>query len=225
MIAQSLKEKIAEKIRQISSVADEIPGVIIIHDLPDFSIQYMSKPGLEGIRMKPEDILHMSNQEYHERFFNPEDAKDYVPKIIALLERNTNENVSFFQQVRTSQQSDWDWYHSAIRILMRDEQNKPILTITHAMKIDPEHHITLKVSRLLEENNFLRKHYSQFSDISKREKEVLKLLALGKTSAEISKELFISTATVETHRKNIKRKLDISTSYQISQYARAFDLI
>jgi DNA-binding CsgD family transcriptional regulator len=50
-------------------------------------------------------------------------------------------------------------------------------------------------------------------------------VALGKSSCEIANELFISVETVNTHRKLIKLKLDISTTYEFTQYAYAFDLI
>jgi DNA-binding CsgD family transcriptional regulator len=50
-------------------------------------------------------------------------------------------------------------------------------------------------------------------------------MALGKTSAETATQLFISTSTVETHRKNIKQKLDTNSYYEVCKYARAFDLI
>ena len=43
--------------------------------------------------------------------------------------------------------------------------------------------------------------------LSKREEEILRLTALGKSNAEIAEELFISQLTVSTHRKNIKRIL------------------
>lgn len=43
-------------------------------------------------------------------------------------------------------------------------------------------------------------------DLTDRELEILKLLAYSKTSSEISEQLFISTQTVATHRKNILKK-------------------
>jgi DNA-binding NarL/FixJ family response regulator len=45
--------------------------------------------------------------------------------------------------------------------------------------------------------------------LTKREKEIIKLIAEGKTSAEIGTILFISTPTVETHRRNIMQKFDV----------------
>jgi DNA-binding CsgD family transcriptional regulator len=225
MSTDPLQKRIADKIREIAAIADQFPGVIVIHSLPDFAVQYMSKAGLESIGKTLKEVEQMSSKEYHDRFFNAEDASDYVPKIQSLLARNTDEVVNFFQQVRTSETTEWDWYLSGIKILMRDDDNQPVLTINTALHIDPKHHITGKVMRLLEENNFLKKNVEKFSQLTKREKEILKLQALGQTSSTISRTLHISASTVETHRKNIKRKLNITSTFDLSMYARAFDLI
>jgi|SRR5512133_2449141 DNA-binding CsgD family transcriptional regulator len=56
-------------------------------------------------------------------------------------------------------------------------------------------------------------------DISQREKEVLRLVALGMTNKEIADKLFISTHTVMTHRKNITAKLGIRTIAGLTVYA------
>jgi DNA-binding CsgD family transcriptional regulator len=220
-----LEERIQMRIAAIGAVANDIPGVLIVHSLPDFRVQYMSERGLRNLGKERAEVEQMSSQEYHARYFNADDAADYVPKIQNLLENNTDDIVSYFQQVRTSKTQEFDWYLSATRILMRDDANHPIMTITIAIQIDPKHHITSKVNRLLEENNFLRKHYHEFSTLTNREQSVLKLLALGKSAAEIGATLFISEATAETHRRNIKKKLKAANLYELSQYARAFDLI
>lgn len=49
-----------------------------------------------------------------------------------------------------------------------------------------------------------------FSSLSKRESAILKLVAEGKTSKEISKKLFLSQRTVENHRAKMTRKLGVS---------------
>lgn len=220
-----ISKEVKGKIKEIDAISDFIPSVIIIHDLPDFNVLYMSKTGLKLLNQKLSKITGMSNKEYHRRYFNAENAKEYVPKILGLLENNTNETVSYFQQVRTSQEREWDWYMSMTKILIRDDKAKPIATITTAMQIDPQHYFTAKAVRLLEENEFLKKHYDDFAKLGMREKNVLKLLTLGKSAIEIGSELNISPNTVQTHRKNIKRKLKAKNNYDLSKYARAFDLI
>ncbi len=57
------------------------------------------------------------------------------------------------------------------------------------------------------------------SILSKREKDVVRLLAKGMTNKEISEHLFISTHTVITHRKNISRKLNIKSVAGLIVYA------
>jgi two-component system NarL family response regulator len=57
------------------------------------------------------------------------------------------------------------------------------------------------------------------ASLSPREREVLQLLAEGLTSPEIGKKLFIATTTVETHRRNIVRKLGIHSVADLTKYA------
>jgi two-component system response regulator NreC len=61
--------------------------------------------------------------------------------------------------------------------------------------------------------------------LSKRESEVLRLLALGHTNQEIAKTLFISVRTAETHRAHIMQKLRISTRAELVRYAIAQGLL
>lgn len=55
--------------------------------------------------------------------------------------------------------------------------------------------------------------------LSPRETEILQLIALGHTSAEIGRKLHLSRRTVETHRANIHRKLGLSTRAELVQFA------
>jgi DNA-binding NarL/FixJ family response regulator len=52
-----------------------------------------------------------------------------------------------------------------------------------------------------------------------RERQVLALLAEGKRSAEIARRLSISVATVDVHRRNIMRKLDLHTVAELTKFA------
>ena len=61
--------------------------------------------------------------------------------------------------------------------------------------------------------------------LSEREREVLRLLALGYTNQEIAKMLYISVRTAETHRAHIMQKLQISTRAELVRYALAQRLL
>lgn len=223
----SIETRIADKIASISAIADELPSVVIIHRFfgETSSIEYMSKRGLAMLDISLEE-LKMLGESYFEHFMNQQDTADYIPKLIAMLERNDqNEVITFFQQVRSSIVTDWEWHLSSIKVLMRDDEGKPLLLIVCAVPVIPLQHITNKISRLLEENNFIRKQSVQYASLTPREKELLRLIAMGKSNKEISSEMFISVNTTETHRKNIKAKLKVSSAFELNQYASAFDLI
>lgn len=55
--------------------------------------------------------------------------------------------------------------------------------------------------------------------LTSREKEVLVLIVSGKRSAEIARTLGIAVATVDVHRRNIRRKLEIFTVAELTRYA------
>jgi len=222
---ETLALEIEKKINGIASVSDNIPGVIIIHQLPNLNLMYMSQMGLKLLGKEWDEIKVLNFEDFQSRFFNEEDAKKNIPKIVGLLETNTDAPVSYFQQVRTSKTHDWDWYMCAVKVLLRDSENSPNLIITVAMQIDPQNYFTAKAAQLLEENEFLKNHYHDFAKLTKREKEILGLMASGKSAVQIADTLFISEATAETHRKNIKRKIKLSSPNDLYMYTHAFNLI
>jgi two-component system response regulator NreC len=57
-------------------------------------------------------------------------------------------------------------------------------------------------------------------NLSPREVEVLKLIALGHTNAEIASSLFLSVRTVESHRAHIQQKVGLTTRAELVGYAR-----
>ena len=61
--------------------------------------------------------------------------------------------------------------------------------------------------------------------LSDREREVLRLLALGYTNQEIAKQLFISVRTAETHRAHVMQKLRLQSRAELVRHAIAHGLL
>jgi two-component system response regulator NreC len=59
----------------------------------------------------------------------------------------------------------------------------------------------------------------QADELSERERDVLRLIALGHTNAEVAEQLFISIRTVESHRAHIQQKLRLSSRAELVRYA------
>jgi two-component system response regulator NreC len=56
-------------------------------------------------------------------------------------------------------------------------------------------------------------------ELSERERDVLRLIALGHTNAEVAEQLYISIRTVESHRAHIQQKLRLSSRAELVRYA------
>jgi DNA-binding NarL/FixJ family response regulator len=66
---------------------------------------------------------------------------------------------------------------------------------------------------------------SGYSKLSSREQEIMRLLAEGVIKSDIADQLNISIKTVENHRTNIMRKLDIHSAMELVRYAARLGLI
>ena len=104
-----------------------------------------------------------------------------------------------------------------------DVKDKPIIGLAHYTVLDSK--INLQVSataKLLNENNeYETKYFNNFSQkllsdgISNRERDVVRLLVLNYSSKAIADKLNISSNTVDTHRRNILKKLNISSTGEL----------
>ena len=66
---------------------------------------------------------------------------------------------------------------------------------------------------------------SLMESLSKREKEVLKLIAEEFTTQEIADQLFLSKHTIESYRKNLISKLEVSNLAGLTKYAIKLGLL
>jgi two-component system response regulator NreC len=84
-------------------------------------------------------------------------------------------------------------------------------------------HSTLGARIVAADASALRR--AQNDPLSKRESDVLRLLALGHTNQEISELLFLSVRTAETHRAHIMQKLLLQTRAELVRYAMTHGLL
>lgn len=104
-----------------------------------------------------------------------------------------------------------------------DRESKPIIGLAHYTVLHPK--VKLQVcatAKLLnDKNEYETKYFNNFSQkllsdsISNRERDVIRLLVLNHSSKAIAIKLGISPNTVDTHRRNILKKLNISSTGEL----------
>lgn len=110
-----------------------------------------------------------------------------------------------------------------------DETGKPIIGVSHATVVGKNQAkpIIGILKQLNDNNEYETIYYKNYSEtsitdaLSFRELDILRLLAINKTSKEIAENLCISPHTVDGHRRNILKKLNYSSTQELMQYCHS----
>lgn len=113
---------------------------------------------------------------------------------------------------------------SNISILLKDS---PAEDLQSALKqaLKGERYISSYISNILFEASKSRKTEQKDHVLTQTEKEILREMALGKSTREIAELRYASIHTITTHRKNIFRKIGVNNVYEATKYAIRAGLI
>jgi two-component system response regulator NreC len=93
-----------------------------------------------------------------------------------------------------------------------------------------EKYISRSASQILADN-YINKEYNGFNksgykiEITKREKEIMELISQGLSNKEIAEKIFVSISTVDAHRYNILKKLEVKNTAEMITKAIKLKLI
>ena len=211
----------------VADISEVIPASIMVHSLSEGvpqQIVYMNTWGCHHLGVELEELNALRAQ-YYEEFFVQEDLEDIYPKLFRYCnEGDHTAQLNFFQRVKLYKADKHRWFYTVCKLLEKNDADQQRLVML-STPIDGVGVLMEKVKRVLDENEYITRNYKKFALLTKREKEILTLLSIGKSSVEIADQLFISKETVATHRKNIIRKLEVKSFAELLHFALAFDLV
>lgn len=151
------------------------------------------------------------------------------------LEHALNFKESYCFRMKTGDGDYQLFHHQSLRI-KQDEEGRIIQTInihTNIQHITAVNSHTLLISGISPHKDFyqinlkpeLKIPVTSPTNLTKRELEILKLVAQGLSSIEISNLLFLSSYTVRTHRKNILRKTETKNGSELVKKCIEWGLI
>lgn len=124
-----------------------------------------------------------------------------------------HENVEYVYQIYKSGAGGY-----LLKNAGRDEITSAIYAVARGEKFFSSKVSELMISEYMQQAE-RRDSQSADSTLTKREEEILRLIAKGLNNQQISGQLFISPRTVDTHRTNIMQKLDIHDAANLVRYA------
>lgn len=223
-------EKHISKLIELDAYLPYSSTFYCITNTQDLSFEYVSKNMTSCLGI-PEKELQDKGMRYFWSRIHPEDIEQWLKALNELMNFTLNEIaegnrdlISYTWNFRFRHGNDE--YVNIIQNtspLEFDDHGKPIIGLAHYTVVDPKikMQVTATAKMLNANNEYETKYFNNFSQrllsdgITNRERDIVRLLVLNYSSKAIGKKLNISPNTVDTHRRNILKKLNISSTGEL----------
>jgi DNA-binding CsgD family transcriptional regulator len=201
-----------------------------ITNTQSLSFEYVSKNIRNCLGLDPDEVRSKGMRYFWKRI-HPEDVENWLTALKDLMSFTIDEiditqrkNVSYTWNYRFRNADD-----DYVTIIQNttpvefDVNRKPVIGLAHYTVLNPNIRIDMYAcaKMLNSEKEYETVYYNNFSQkrlaagISNRERDIIRLLVLNQSSKEIGRSLCISPNTVDTHRRNILKKLNISSTGEL----------
>lgn len=220
-----LGDQVQQQSISVSEIGDYIPGSVMVQDLNAMTNLYMNKFGCDILHHSSEE-LRTFGAEYFSRFFPADEIIAHKLALMQFINQNDTTRLhSFLQRVRPGLHAEYSWYFTTSRLITASGDPSFSNLVHIAVPVNTLSLTGHRMSNMVENDDYIRKHYFRFNMLSTREKEIIRLIVEGKSSYEIAQLLFRSIHTINTHRKNIIHKLEVTSLAGLIKFAVAFNLV
>ncbi|MEX0722041.1 MAG: helix-turn-helix transcriptional regulator [Balneolaceae bacterium] len=203
------------------SVINDLPCSVVLSRSQAIEIEYTNKNHSQLTGYSIEEI-RAGCSEYLNNIIHPaslKNIKKFLPDFYS--NKKSFQTMSFVQYVQVDGKSEY----TPLITFTKSPRKADDLVIRLTLRMQEFQKLSPKMEQIIRMDQFKLKHFNLFQQLTEREVEILKLLANGDNNPGIAEKLFLARQTVETHRKNIKRKLELQSFRDLMKYAFAFDLI
>lgn len=162
------------------------------------------------------DEIKCLGPEWVSRNYHPDDIHVMHDRI-KYFNQNKGDTFSGIYRIK-HKNGHWVWVYSNTIVYKRGQDNQAEQLLGICIDFSDNFKTMKQFAELYRENQQLKNQLLTAS-LTKREKEVIKKIANGKTSNEIAELLNISTHTANNHRKNLLKKLNLHNIADIAKFA------
>lgn len=161
----------------------------------------------EIIERSVDEINEIGLEEYAKNYYHPDDEYMFQESLTHLMDKNIGHCTCIYRQ--KDRNGEWMKLIGTAKVSKRYANGLPEEVVSCGIIISEELADFTKIESLLKENAYLKNEVI-FTNLTKRELELLKCIAQGKSTKQIADDKHISFHTVESHRKNIMKKLKVN---------------
>jgi DNA-binding CsgD family transcriptional regulator len=214
--------ELKEKLSFAEEVLDKAPCFLYINEIGRLGEEntmrnvYLSKFTIEMTGYSKEEADGLGH-EYFKRVLHPDDF-EVINQSIDFLRNIPDDN--YYGGICRSKPKgkEYIWQIGRTRVFKRNPDGTPLQFLNAAIVINEEFHSHNQMIDLLKENKRLLNENTVLK-LTRREREVLKLLVRGNCARKISEILTISESTVISHRKNMLKKLNMHNTATLVNFA------
>ncbi len=212
----TLANLLNEGLIELDELAAIIPGILHINNREDLAIDYLSNQGLDIIHYSNEELKTMGAKvfEKHQSEFT---MKTTYPKLIQKIKDGDPDHVIHFTQDWQRNKDEKPFYFYTSTKILNENQVISISLMPQKLEF-----LSTSVNDIFGINRIFDEYFERFTSLTKREKDVLKLLGKELSRKEIAEILFITDGVVKKHCEHIFKKLNTSKRTELEKIAKAF---
>lgn len=211
-----------ETLGYLKKLADQCNYVTIIRCMDSNLVCYMNDGAQSYFGLSKQEIEE-NGISFVKRILHP-DFKHVHPVAMTFLADPENYNKPFEYIYLFKTANGWTWTYTCFQIIALHPDGRPRYILSVADDVNNILNNNHTSEKLISEIDGLSNlQLDRYLSLSSREKEILRLISKEYTTNEIAKELFIGKATVDSHRKNLLKKLNVKSAIGLAKYILLFE--
>lgn len=208
--------ELKERISFLEEILNNINATLYVNDLLKPESVWGNKMAAETFGATIEEI-NEGGFSWHEEHYHPNDF-EVIANSIKSLRDDSIEKYNGIYRARKTREDRWHTHYSSGKIFRKNEKGENWLVLVVSIDVTDQIDNRDQLEAILKENLYLCNKL-KINELSKREKEILGMIGQGMTVKAIAEELKISPHTVDTHRKNMSRKLRVNNMAGLAAFA------
>ena len=200
----------------LTDILANVPGIIFIYDPLTENYTWTNGKTKEILGFSDEDLQYMPD-DLRRHFIHPDDH-EILNDRKRFFANDGNKTWSGVYRIR-HKEGHWVWVYSKQTVYESDGRGNPTKFLGVTVDV-MENFRTREIFFQMVNEGIRARNQSKLSKLTKRETEIIKLIARGMNYHEIAEKLNIQPDTVNKHRKNIQAKLNLHNIASIAYFAK-----